>query len=204
MADPYSAWQRGANENVNGFIRQYFPKGSDFAHVRRRDAKRVERLLNDRPRRRFDYRIAPPFVSRFSHSDTVTFKAKSKRPAPASLADAVNIFPALGTLQCGGSRCRLKTGLQVVNDLVVEEQVFTGPEFLLVGKNEAGLAEVALIIWSTKPRGKAAIGELSFRNKPKHEWFRPAVAMAAKSLFCGAAGIALGGIEAVDKDAVHL
>jgi IS30 family transposase len=56
FADPYSAWQRGANENVNGLIRQYFPKGTDFAHVPRREAKRVERLLNDRPRRRFDYR----------------------------------------------------------------------------------------------------------------------------------------------------
>jgi len=56
FADPYSAWQRGANENVNGLIRQYFPKGTDFANIPHREAKRVERLLNQRPRRRFDYR----------------------------------------------------------------------------------------------------------------------------------------------------
>lgn len=55
FADPYSAWQRGANENVNGLIRQYFPKGTDFAHVPRRAVQRVEQQLNDRPRRRFNY-----------------------------------------------------------------------------------------------------------------------------------------------------
>lgn len=55
FAEPYSAWQRGANENVNGLIRQYFPKGTDFANVTRREAKRIEQLLNNRPRRRFNY-----------------------------------------------------------------------------------------------------------------------------------------------------
>lgn len=56
FADPYSAWQRGANENVNGLIRQFFPKGTDFAQVPLRAVKRVEQQLNDRPRRRYKYR----------------------------------------------------------------------------------------------------------------------------------------------------
>jgi len=55
FADPYSAWQRGSNENLNGLVRQFFPKGTDFSNVRRRDAKHIEQLLNNRPRRRFDY-----------------------------------------------------------------------------------------------------------------------------------------------------
>jgi transposase, IS30 family len=55
FADPYSAWQRGSNENVNGLVRQFFPKGTDFANVTRREAKRIEQLLNERPRRRFNY-----------------------------------------------------------------------------------------------------------------------------------------------------
>ena len=56
FADPYSAWQRGSNENLNGLVRQFFPKGTDFANVTRREAKRIEQLLNERPRRRFNYR----------------------------------------------------------------------------------------------------------------------------------------------------
>jgi IS30 family transposase len=56
FAEPYRAWQRGANENANGLLRQYFPKGTDFKRVSRREVERVERLLNERPRRRLGYR----------------------------------------------------------------------------------------------------------------------------------------------------
>jgi IS30 family transposase len=56
FADPYKSWQRGTNENTNGLLRQYFPKGTDFTGISHREVARVEKLLNDRPRRRLGYR----------------------------------------------------------------------------------------------------------------------------------------------------
>lgn len=56
FADPYSSWQRGTNENTNGLIRQYFPKGTDFSTVTDEQIKEVENALNNRPRKRLGYR----------------------------------------------------------------------------------------------------------------------------------------------------
>lgn len=49
-ADPGCPYQRGSNENTNGLIRQYFPKGTDFRSISHHEVRRVEKLLNDRPR----------------------------------------------------------------------------------------------------------------------------------------------------------
>jgi IS30 family transposase len=56
FADPYSSWQRGTNENTNGLLRQFFPKGTDFTQVSHHAVARVEQLINERPRRRLNYR----------------------------------------------------------------------------------------------------------------------------------------------------
>lgn len=55
FADPYSPWQRGTNENTNGLIRQYFPKGTDFSQVKPAPIREVERKLNSRPRKVLGY-----------------------------------------------------------------------------------------------------------------------------------------------------
>src|SRR3989344_1065178 len=54
-AYPYHSWERGSNENWNGLIRDFFPKGTDFATITDREVRRVERNLNHRPRKRLDY-----------------------------------------------------------------------------------------------------------------------------------------------------
>jgi transposase, IS30 family len=56
FALPYCSWQRGTNENTNGLLRQFFPKGTDFTRISHHEVARVEDLLNERPRRRLDYR----------------------------------------------------------------------------------------------------------------------------------------------------
>lgn len=56
FADPYSAWQRGGNENANMWIRYYFPKGTDFSKITDEELKDVEWELNNRPRKRLKFR----------------------------------------------------------------------------------------------------------------------------------------------------
>jgi len=55
FADPYSAWQRGCNENTNGLLRQYFPKGMDFSNMTNKDLVSVVQNLNSRPRKCLNY-----------------------------------------------------------------------------------------------------------------------------------------------------
>lgn len=56
LADPGCPYQRGTNENTNGLIRQYFPKGTDFRHISHYEVRRVEKLLNSRPRECLSFR----------------------------------------------------------------------------------------------------------------------------------------------------
>lgn len=55
FAHPYHSWERGANENTNGLIRQYFPKGSSFENITDKQVAYVQNKLNNRPRKRLGY-----------------------------------------------------------------------------------------------------------------------------------------------------
>jgi IS30 family transposase len=56
FADPYAAWQRGTNENTNGLLRFYFPKGTDFSQVSEDELNGAVKRLNHRPRKCLGYR----------------------------------------------------------------------------------------------------------------------------------------------------
>ncbi len=55
FADPHTPWHRPSNENTNGLLRQYFPKGTDLSAHSAEHLLSVEHEMNDRPRKRLDY-----------------------------------------------------------------------------------------------------------------------------------------------------
>jgi IS30 family transposase len=56
FATPHHSWERGTNENTNGLIRQYVPKGTSMALVSQQRCNAIARELNDRPRKRLGFK----------------------------------------------------------------------------------------------------------------------------------------------------
>lgn len=67
FAHPASPWERGTNENTNGLIRQFFPRGTDFTKVPRRRIKKVQHLLNGRPRKTLHWKTPQEVFTNLLH-----------------------------------------------------------------------------------------------------------------------------------------
>jgi len=71
FAHPYHSWERGLNENTNGLIRQYFPKGTSFEGISQEKAVQIQEKLNNRPRKKLNF-IAP--IELFNKQSIIVFK----------------------------------------------------------------------------------------------------------------------------------
>jgi IS30 family transposase len=76
FCDPQHPWQRGSNENTNGLLRQYFPKGMDLSTVHQNRLNAVARRLNERPRETLNFET--PAVSRCEFSGRLTDRCGAK------------------------------------------------------------------------------------------------------------------------------
>ena len=72
FARPYHSWERGANENLNGLIRQYFPKKTDFTTITDEQVQQVEDKLNNRPRKRFNFESPMTMFNQFINQTHLT------------------------------------------------------------------------------------------------------------------------------------
>jgi hypothetical protein len=129
---------------------------------------------------KFEEDITSPFASRFSHSATVTV------PAPGSgdnkfktIGDAARMFPLLGDVRRDGMRCPQETTLVPVNNMEVQERVFSAGNLRL----DAEDAEAALIFWAIGQQERLVVAEFSFRYKNKQEEYSGSSARAAMRLF---------------------
>lgn len=74
FAKPYHSWERGDNENLNGLVRQYFPKKSNFKFITQEQIDRVVHILNNRPQKRFDFKTPREvFAQKLNENSDLTF-----------------------------------------------------------------------------------------------------------------------------------
>jgi IS30 family transposase len=74
FARPYCAWQRGTNENTNGLVRQYLPKGTDLTAESHRAVAALQSSLNDRPRKRLGYQTPHEVLAKNASRHGVAFE----------------------------------------------------------------------------------------------------------------------------------
>ncbi|MCF0235918.1 MAG: IS30 family transposase [Bacteroidaceae bacterium] len=74
FANPYHSWERGANENTNGLVRQYFPKRTDFKPLKDKDIKRVQDKINNRPRKKLGFLTPKEYIAKKYYKDNTIKK----------------------------------------------------------------------------------------------------------------------------------
>ncbi|CAC9446716.1 hypothetical protein BSPLISOX_2363 [uncultured Gammaproteobacteria bacterium] len=70
FADPHAPWQRDSNENTNGLIHQYLPRGVDLSPCSQKDLDEIAWLLNTQPRKRFDFKMPEDMMRRVLTEDS--------------------------------------------------------------------------------------------------------------------------------------
>jgi len=65
FCQPYHSWEKGAVEQVNGLIRRFLPKGTDISCVHQSSIRKIENLLNNRPRKCLDYKTPNEVYNEF-------------------------------------------------------------------------------------------------------------------------------------------
>ena len=137
---------------------------------------------------KFEEDIGVPFVSRFSHSTTVSVshESHSGKRFPETLSTAGKMFPVLSQLRRDDLRCQPETPLVSVNNLRVFERVFTGP-IIRFGdasdRRKSTPAEIAMIVWSKIKTKGVLTAEFSFRYKNEDGGISLQVATAARAFF---------------------
>jgi hypothetical protein len=137
----------------------------------------VQARHGTRQDQKFEEDIAAPFLSRFSHSNTVRLPEEGIPDPLRTLKDAARLFPGIAPLL--DSKKRKQARLHPVHSIKPVERVHTGPEFQLAGRP----ASTATIVWSNGMKGKILLVEFSFRYTARRERFRPEVVQQAKALF---------------------
>lgn len=77
FADPHSPWQRDTNENTNGWLRQYFPKGTDLSRWSEQELQAVALTLNNRPRKTLGWKMPAEALNDYLKSATVLVRHRS-------------------------------------------------------------------------------------------------------------------------------
>jgi IS30 family transposase len=78
FAHPYSSWERGTNENTNGLIRRFFPKGTDFNSITLKQIKEAQYKLNNRPRKVLGYKTPNQMMQEEIQTKSISGKANSE------------------------------------------------------------------------------------------------------------------------------